>query len=188
MKIKKIHLPASVIIHKGKKDAKNKTFVKRGDSKFRTAFTDYVESSFTEFTTQCCQELIIQTSSERKRISLCCLEYTRLRALSNADDIVEASRRSIERKHLEDEVVSLNDSIGKKITYTAETIHRAINYYNAALTAYYSGLNTGLDVDQNGMVVLSIEYGPYADLMTGWAKERRNVEAIIALIKGDEAS
>lgn len=185
MKIKK--MPTFITVCKGKRDARRKTFTKR-NSKFHTGFTAAVESRFNEFCTKCCQNLILQTACERNRLNLCCQEYTRMRNLTVTDDTVEASRRDVERKHLEDEIISIYDSISAKISFTSQSIYRALKVYNSQLTAYYSGLNTGLDVDQNGMIELSVENSPYTGLMSEWAEERRSVEVTIALIKGDETS
>lgn len=181
MKIKK--MPTFITVCKGKRDARRKTFTKR-NSKFHTGFTAAVESRFNEYVTQSCQQLVIQTASERKRLSLCCEEYKRQRNIPSVDDFVEVARRTAERNRLEDEIISINASIEDKVTYTIQSIFRAMKVYNSQLEAYYSGLSTGLDVDQNGMVFLSIEHGPYADLMTEWADERKRVTNIIKLIQG----
>lgn len=187
MKAKKINLPMFIIVFKGRLDARRKTFTKR-NSKFHTGFTAAVESRFNEFCTRCCQHLILQTACERIRLNLCCQEYTRMRNLTVTDDTVEASRRYAERKHLEDEIISIYDSISAKISFTSQSIYRALKVYNSQLTAYYSGLNTGLDVDQNGMIEFSMENSPFTNLMSEWAEERKSVEVTIALVKGGEAS
>lgn len=181
MKIKK--MPTFITVYKGKRDARRKVFVKR-NSKFHTGFTADIEKQFDEYVTKSCQQLAIQTASERKRLSLCCEEYKRQRSLPSNDDCTETARRAAERKLLEDEIISLNSSIMTKITYTTQSIFRAMKVYNSQLVAYYTGLSTGLNVDQNGIVELSIDSSPFNHLLVDWHKERDTADKIIKLIEG----
>ena len=182
MKMRGNRTPKWWLTHQGVIHSKKKLFVKR-ESLFRTGYTDAIERNFKEFCTAVAKDLLIQSASERKKLITDCEEYLRLTSLSETDDPVEKARRAEERSSIENEILKLNENINVKIQHAAQSIYRAQSTYNAQLTAYYSGLKQNLDIDQNGMLTLSIDYSPFSSLMNEWVDERKRVRRGINIIR-----
>lgn len=181
-KIKCAYTPIWYVTWLGKKHSKSKLFVEGDDGKIHTSFTSKVERLYTAYCARIAKELIIQTSSERKRCITACNEYLR-KHNSSTDDPIEQARLKGELSDLSNEIILLNNRIETKIIYVEKSVSEGLCVYRNMLTAYYSGMSTSLEIGPNRMIDLSERDTPYSVLVLEWADERQNVNNTIATFR-----